>query len=67
MTTRGPRDDGSAIDRLAQLLIQRFGAEALTRAKLITYALHEAGEIEQSHVWLRITWAINGLRHRCTN
>jgi hypothetical protein len=57
----------SGIERIAELLVERFGADARTRAELITYALHEAGEIEQSHVWLRIIWAINDLRRRRAN
>lgn len=55
------------IQYIAELLIERFGADALTRAELITYALHEAGEIEQSHVWLRIARAIKDLRRRRVN
>jgi hypothetical protein len=67
MAKHDARNDGSGIDRIAELLVERFGADARTRAELITYALHEAGEIEQSHIWLRIVWAINDLRRRRPN
>ena len=67
MTKCDSRDGGSGIDRIAELLVERFGADARTRAELVTYALHEAGEIEQSHVWQRIVWAINDLRRRRVN
>lgn len=64
MARHEARSGGSGIERVAELLVERFGADARTRAELITFALHEAGETEQSHIWLRITWAIADLYRR---
>jgi len=51
-----------------ELLVDRFGSEAEMRAEMVTFALHEVGEIDQSHAWMRITWAvIQSQRHRARN
>jgi hypothetical protein len=46
------------------LLIDRFGAEAELRAELVTFALHEIGEVEQAHVWKRIVWTVRDLGNK---
>ena len=46
------------VEQVAELLVDRFGAEAKLRAELVAFALHEIGESEQAHVWKRIVWAV---------